>query len=480
MSAAAARSAGGASRDEAERLLEDGATAQAVEILKAIVAREPRNVDAKILLARCAIAAREPLQALALLDSVRGNANSRQRLKIRLLQGWIFFRQRLDAKADAEFAAVAARRNDGLDRKLVGDALFGIARLLLRRGDGEAGFAKLEEALHYAPRHRALLLAYADALADRKEHARALASLKLGVADGCIDAEILNHAGVVLRKLGMLAEATRMYEVAMRLMPGEITIAENLAIALCDQGRHDEAARLFAEILRQDPGHATARHMSAALSGGTAPARASNAFVAATFDSFADNFDEKLVQQLGYRVPSIIGEALAPLAGATDATLDVVDLGCGTGLCGPILRPFAKRLVGVDLSERMLAKARTRGLYDELHQAEITSFLVHAPAAADLIVAGDVLIYFGALDAVFAAINTALRDSGRFAFTVERHDTAEGGWRLGRTGRYAHNGNYLRTLAATHGFAIEMLETTILRREGGEPVPGYIAVLQRT
>ena len=134
------------------------------------------------------------------------------------------------------------------------------------------------------------------------------------------------------------------------------------------------------------------------------------------FDSVAPQFDRKLAA-LGYQAPQQVAQAVAALQPAPGA-LDVADLGCGTGLCGPTLRPWARRLVGCDLSAAMLAQAKRRGCYDHLFQVELAYFLQHEAGAFDLLVSADTLCCFGPLDAVCAAA-VALRSGGAFVFTVE-------------------------------------------------------------
>ncbi len=70
-----------------------------------------------------------------------------------------------------------------------------------------------------------------------------------------------------------------------------------------------------------------------------------------TFDSFAASFDSKLAKLL-YRAPALVAEMLAEPDVEASKSLDVLDAGCGTGLCGPLIAPYARRLVGVDLSAR--------------------------------------------------------------------------------------------------------------------------------
>ena len=117
-----------------------------------------------------------------------------------------------------------------------------------------------------------------------------------------------------------------------------------------------------------------ARHMLAACTGAAAPERASDDFVRDTFDAFAGSF-ERVLDQLAYRAPTLIGEFLDRVVPATDVALVVADAGCGTGLCADFLRRRATQLVGVDLSAGMLARARARQVYDELTKSELASWL---------------------------------------------------------------------------------------------------------
>src|SRR5260370_26931297 len=105
--------------------------------------------------------------------------------------------------------------------------------------------------------------------------------------------------------------------------------------------------------------------MLAALTGEDVPARASSGYVRTVFDRFAESFDEKL-HSLDYRARQLVSAAVAAAFGAGRGDLEVLDAGCGTGLCGPLLRPYARRLVGVDLSSAMLQRAGLRGCYDAL------------------------------------------------------------------------------------------------------------------
>ncbi len=151
--------------------------------------------------------------------------------------------------------------------------------------------------------------------------------------------------------------------------------------------------------------------MAAAFAGAGGPSRASDEYVRQVFDQFASTFDEQL-QALAYQGPQLIAELLVQQYAAPEQALDVLDAGCGTGLCGPVLRPYAHRLVGVDLSGAMLDKARGRGVFDELVEAELTAFLSAQSEKYDLIVAADTFHYFGNLEPLFEATCRALRTAG--------------------------------------------------------------------
>jgi predicted TPR repeat methyltransferase len=165
----------------------------------------------------------------------------------------------------------------------------------------------------------------------------------------------------------------------------------------------------------------------------------------------------------------------------TCARLDVLDLGCGTGLVGAAIRPLANRVTGVDLSARMLARARSRGCYDRLSVGDIESFVHDEPADSyDVVAAADVFTYLGSLADVFAETARILRRGGHFAFSVEAlaaHGTH--GYQLQPTGRYAHSAEYLKTHAHQHDLTFRHLAAASIRKQSEKPVPGWIAVLEK-
>ncbi len=264
------------------------------------------------------------------------------------------------------------------------------------------------------------------------------------------------------------------YRRAIALRPGDTTAYNGLSRSLYRAGRIDEAVAVYHEWLAVDPENAVARHMMAACTGTAAPERASDSYVRDTFDAFAGSFD-RVLDQLGYRAPALIAECLDRVVPDTDVALVIADAGCGTGLCAAFLRRRATRLVGVDLSPGMLARARARKAYDELIESELGAWLAGRSHEFDLIVSADTLCYFGALEQALAGVASALRPGGRVVFTVERAADHVGDYHLDPTGRYSHAESYVRRALAAAGLDSIAVEHVVLRHERGQEVQGLLA-----
>lgn len=323
------------------------------------------------------------------------------------------------------------------------------------------------------------------------------------------DANLLNNLGSVLVRLDRLPEAEAAFRRALTLGASFAAASSNLAELCARLGRSAEAAHYHcqafvsgplthkpkrmlgiayytlnriaeaAEVYRQwcaeEPDNPVARHLLAACSGQDIPPRADDAFVESIFDEYAENFDTKLVQSLAYRGPEYVAAALAThLLAARE--LRVLDAGCGTGLCGPVLAPYAAQLTGVDLSANMLARARARGGYDHLVKAELGEYLTNQVQAFELVVIADVLIYFGALDGVFAAARAALEHEGLLVFTIETRvaDSQAPPFVIRPSGRYAHAPQYVESALVKHGFQVLSSTPVVLREEFTVPVAGLV------
>lgn len=285
-------------------------------------------------------------------------------------------------------------------------------------------------------------------------------------------ADAYQNLAVVLSLTGRMPEAVKAYCHTLTLRPDYAEARRLLALAYCIIGDREKAVLLCEEWIRLSPDDPIARHTLAACSGRDVPARASDAYVQQTFDDFARSFEAKL-ERLQYRAPELVAGALAAAGLAPEPTLDVLDAGCGTGLCGPLLAPYARRLAGVDLSPGMLSRAREKQVYDELETGELTHYLGTHPNAFDVVVSADTLVYFGALDDVARAAAGCLRPNGRLVFTVEAEPGPSDGYVLQPHGRYTHDRDYVLRVFRNAGLEPAVTDVE-LRLERGMPVAGLL------
>ena len=207
------------------------------------------------------------------------------------------------------------------------------------------------------------------------------------------------------------------------------------------------------------------------------PPRAPDRCIVQLYERFAEFYEQNMCTDLEYQAPARLAEALDAELDAV-ADLDVLELGCGTGLAGQHLRRRARRLVGIDLSPDMVVHAQATGLYDAIEVAEITEWLTRADTPDfDLIAACDTLIYFGDLGQVLMPAAKRIRAGGTLAFTVERGDAAP--FRLTDSGRYVHTESHVRAVAQEAGLAVASITEGLLRYEYGEDVIGLVVVLRR-
>jgi predicted TPR repeat methyltransferase len=286
--------------------------------------------------------------------------------------------------------------------------------------------------------------------------------------------DVYLNLAVVLDQTGRVQDALTAYCKAITLRPSHPQAHRHLAIAYAEIGETQKAIEVCEEWVRNNPHDPRARHALAAHSGRDVPARASDAYVEKVFDDFADSFEAKLAR-LEYKAPALVADVVAAVMPAPEKRLDVLDAGCGTGLCGPRLAPFARRLIGVDLSRGMLKLAGEKQVYDELVHAELTEYLTQHPNQFDVIVTADTLVYFGALEAVAAAASAALRPGGLLVFTVEEATEPEfaASHRLRPHGRYTHGADYVERVLAGAGLTPH-IDRADLRLESGIPVSGLV------
>lgn len=258
------------------------------------------------------------------------------------------------------------------------------------------------------------------------------------------------------------------------------TLLHSLGHSLASLGQPENALRIYRQWASLDPTDPRPQHYMAALSQSMIPDQASAEFVRVTFDRFASSFD-RVLTKLKYSVPQLLQASLAAYLSSRGQVAEILDAGCGTGWCGPLLREWTHRLVGVDLSPRMLDKARERDVYDELVEEDLVAHLRRHPGRYDVISAADVLEYFGDLSAPFVAANVGLKPGGRLQLTVElaQPSDAPRGFRLELHGRYSHTEHYLRTTLTSAGLVVDECRQVFLRTESGQDVQGWLVAAHR-
>ena len=288
--------------------------------------------------------------------------------------------------------------------------------------------------------------------------------------------EAWGNIAISLLELGEVAEAEAACRKAMTLRPDDVGLRYTLALTLEVAGRREEAAEQVRAALMLKPTSRVLRFYLSSLLGDEPLAAAPPEFVSQLFDNYAETFDRHLLQKLNYRAPQLLLDAV--VAAGSKGPCDIADLGCGTGLCGPLFKPMARSLVGVDLSARMVNQARQREIYDALFVEELVGFLTVRFTQFDLAVASDVLNYFGDLKPVLLAAGQATRVGGSFAFTLEKYE-GERDYVLDRTRRYAHSIRYVRSLLSDSGWQEVSAREDVLRTEAGKDVAGWVIVLRR-
>jgi predicted TPR repeat methyltransferase len=337
--------------------------------------------------------------------------------------------------------------------------------------------ASAEQALATRPTYADALVALGHALQALDHHAASVDAYDRALALAPLAADTWCARGAALKKSGDLAAALHSYERALAARPDYALAEHYRAHTLRALGQRDAALAAYRRALALGADANEIRFALAALGEADQPDSAPADYVKSLFDQYAGRFDRHLVDVLGYRTPALLDALLRPRLGALPLDA-VLDLGCGTGLCATFLRPLARHLTGVDLSQRMLDKAADLGLYDELVCADIVDWLAAHAGPCDLAVAADVLVYLGDLAPLFARVRRALRAGGLFAFSCEAlEDADDRGYAMQPSNRFAHTLDYVMRTAHAAGFAVLATAPATLRREHGRDVGGHLVLL---
>jgi len=292
------------------------------------------------------------------------------------------------------------------------------------------------------------------------------------------DTQILFNLGIIYMRQGDIDRAIQQYQRVAQLDPDHFAAHNNLGVALLNKQNVGLALQHFQTALRLQPENEAICYTVKMLTQDKRLLAAPSDYIKNLFDAYADHYEPHLLMSLEYQVPQLLLHAVKKtISPFSSPSWDILDLGCGTGLCGRPFKPFAKTLTGVDLSEKMLDIARQKNIYDHLIVDDITHFLTHKKNTYELIVAGDVFIYIGDLKPLFLTLADSLQSHGMLVFNSEV--TENDPFVLNQSGRFAHHKNYIDQLANQHHFTIVHYQMNVTRMQNNEPVYGHVYVLKR-
>jgi predicted TPR repeat methyltransferase len=285
-----------------------------------------------------------------------------------------------------------------------------------------------------------------------------------------------------LQLKGDLAAAADLLDQAVELAPAFVSAWFTLGEIREQLGERDAAITAFRNARNADASDPHGAGLRLMRLGAEEISSMPPAYVRTLFDQYAPRFDRALIDDLGYRGPSLLFKAVLAARHAVKKPAffkRAIDLGCGTGLAASAFAKEVDQFIGIDLSPGMIEKAKATRLYAKLEVGDMLEGLRTRPAAsADLVLAADAMVYVPDLAPVLTEISRVLAAGGLLAFTLERH--AGDGVILGAGLRYAHSPNYVRAALAAAGLTPSQFEEQSFRTESNIPVPGLVVVAAKS
>lgn len=390
------------------------------------------------------------------------------------------------------------------------EAHYELGMILCQEEDYRGSEREFREALKIRPHYNAALFQLAHSQYLQDDFRSAIHGYREFLAREPGNISALNNLGRVYERIGKYDDAIQQYRDALNKNNRDSTIHCNIGRIHMLQQNWNAAAESYREAIDADPSShegymglgrahseigdiesakdcyrsaidlnpdlSIARYLLASADNIISSDTSITEYVKSLFDHYAENFDADLLGKLEYGVPEVVNDVVRGHIKAGDK-LAILDLGCGTGLCGALLKNIASRLDGIDVSGQMIEKARERGIYDNLHNLEITEFLASSSVAYDLIVATDVFIYIAYLEPIFDAIAQSLNQGGLFAFSIELHDGE--GSKIRSSARLAQSESYIEELCGTHNLDIVLRTNCDIRLEYGIPIRGMVYLARK-
>ena len=354
-------------------------------------------------------------------------------------------------------------------------ACYNLARLKQREKDHTGAISIYRAMLEKQPGHgeawNNLGVAYRE-IGDQDE---AISCFQKAVAFAPDMAEAWNNLGVAQDEFNMIENASKSYRKAIGIRSDYTSAHFNLGISLQKLRRFKEAGEHYNKVLETRPDDEAAKFMLQSMGTSATPDAAPVEHVRRIFDRCAGTFERILVKDLEYKTPELLFDLVRPYL---TEEMNVLDLGCGTGLGAQLYRPFAKKLTGVDVSSKMLEKAAEKKIYNWLEVFDILQDWPF-PQKFDLIYSSDVFVYFGNLDTIISSASSNLVCGGIIAFSVERLEDNDMGYRLFPNGRYAHSRTYIQDCLMRHGLQLIKETKSDIRKQSGNPVKGLLIIAKK-
>ncbi|MDF1678687.1 MAG: tetratricopeptide repeat protein [Legionellaceae bacterium] len=364
------------------------------------------------------------------------------------------------------------------------DARTNLGVIALRRGQSQQAITYFSEALGFDETHENARNNLAATFIHHNRFENARTHYTILIKDHPNNPEYHYNAGVAEMALGHLNEARAHFKSVLTQNPTHGPSLTNLASIASRLNQTASAVRYLKRATKVNPHDKSSAFMLDALTQNHAKHEASPEYAKNLFDNYALHYEKHMQDTLNYSVPHHVAQLLHQILPNTTLTTQntplqvdrALDLGCGTGLSGVVLRELSHYLAGVDLSPKMLEEAKQKGIYDALYEADIITFLNEPHPHFSLIVAADVLPYLGELDTLFQAIQKNIAPSGLFLFTTEMTSLPD--FILQKTARFAHHPDYIASLATQYRFNILQQKTFVARQQDDKGLEVTLYVLQ--
>ncbi len=357
------------------------------------------------------------------------------------------------------------------------EAHYNLANCFIKREQLSQAISHYIAALEINPNHPDIQVNLAMTYVSEGNYTDALPWLEKAAGRQPEFAELQGHLAQAYLEVGMPEKAIDQYIKAVNLSPERSEWQHNLAVLYLRDNQQQKALEHFTKSLQLNPDNPTAQHMINALqqeSGTESPRQ----YVQELFDQYASYYNKHVSDKLNYKVPSLLRQAVGEQLPINKGQQRVLDIGCGTGLCGVYFRDLAVYMSGIDLSYEMLQHALSSQAYDSLCCGDVNQ---NIPGAGlkyfDIALAADVFVYIGDLHNIFSLVSSGLVDGGLFAFTVEQ--LSAGDLKLQTSGRFAHSKVYIQRQSSEHGFKVLSHSTVTLRHDNEAEILGEMFVIQK-